>query len=348
MEAIDLSWDSIGGEGPATPTVATAEPATPEVISAVVTPANPDPAAPVTPEAAPANPEAPAGEKPPESPDDADDVAPLTTPEGKKPQYRFRPGDQTEVLALEMVRSAQKTGQTLSLKDALAKAESILKPEGAAPSNPAADEMQSIDSELETVRETLDDAAQNESLYTLEVRKAQQRELELTAKRTRLEDQQARAAAASAQTESQKFDAAESESWKETHRLFPSIKDQATPIAKAMEAEWNAIAANPKHPLHNDPDLPFTLAAKHAAKLGIAPATTAQVVPPVQTPAAPASGLQPAPASGGKSTVPIAVTPAQKEAQFVQTLAKATDQEIGKLLEDDIFGGPQDQGYAFR
>lgn len=345
MDAEEAEMEAIlGGEGPDTPP-AQAEEATPAATPQVeATPAETNLETEGT----------PAGQEPPaKSEEDDSAVSQLPPDKSKKPQYRLRPNDETEALALEMMRSAQKAGAPLSLKDALVEAERITKkPEDGTPANEPQNELAAVDTELAEVRQKLDQFAADESLYTPEVRKAQQRELELVAQKARLEAAEQVAQAQQAQAANQQFETAEAESWSKAAEIFPDIANKDSALSQKVAAEWNAIADNPNHPLYNLPDLPETLTAKHAALLRIAP-TAANATPAPAKPAAVAPShstpIQPVPGSAGRSAPPGQVTEAQREAQTIAALANArSDDEFEALLEKDLATDPSPSTLGYR
>lgn len=300
-------------------------------------------------------PEEPPATPPATPPDDDSRVAPLpANPDKKGTQYRVRVSDETEALALEMVRSAERSNRTLSLKDALAQAEQVTKGTGSddPPTPPPEDPMKPVNDELAALDAKLQQFAEDESLYTKEVHEATMRRTELIAQKTRLELQQAEAAKVQQATATQEFEEVENKAWEIARGAFPDIDKEDSEFAQEFATRWNVIANTPNHPLYNVPDLPKKLAAEVGLDLGIAPqpkAAPPAQPPPANPPAPPSPTLRAVPGSPGiRSAPPIPPTPEQKKAQLVQSLADAGDDmsKIGELLGQDFAPG-DDDGFRF-
>jgi hypothetical protein len=323
-DEMDFSWDEIKGENLDPVPAAAAEP-TPEVTP----PVESDPPAP------PAEPEPPAD--PPATTDEP------AEPEDPTAKGRFRLEGKAAHFA-RLVREGVDEQEAIKIayKDA---------PQGSEPApSPPSDPLKAIDEELEQLAQILDPAAADESLNTPEYRKATRREAELLAKKEVLETRQREAAEAQRQQETQNLQTTEAKAWEAAETTYPQIKDEASPLFKSVEKEWNEIAGNPKHPLYSVPDLPELLTAKHASKLGIAPAKASSPTPTPATPP-PAKGLQTVPGDTGRSAPLQNLTSAQLEAQSAARLAKASDAEIDDILDTDLWGKPKDEresSFSFR
>lgn len=332
-EDFDIPWTDISGANPNSPTPPAEQPVTP------VTPPPAEPVAPVVqPEtpaapAAPETPTPPVGEQPP--------AEPIEEPAAPTDKGRFRmEGPDAHFARLRL----QQVPQAEAFKIAYGQSETPV-----TPTPPAAptDELKAVTDELEAIAGTLDKAGEDESLYTPEIRKAQRREAELIARKTNLEVQQAQAAAAAEVQRQTEFKASEDQSMTAAQARFPALAQDGSELQKAFAAEWDKIAADPGNPLYTLPDLPEVLAAKHAALLGIAPAAKAPTPPPVPPPQ---RTMQPVPASIGNTAPPVQLNPAQEEAAFAQTLAKASDDEMGDILGKDLFGANKSapsRGFGF-
>lgn len=98
------------------------------------------------------------------------------------------------------------------------------------------------------------------------------------------------------------YDAAVSSSKGRAYELFPDAEKPGTPLAQACEADIKRLwDVNPS--FFNDPEWPETLAAKHAARLKIAPAGT-EAPKPVVAPKKPVSRtIVPEPDNGNPPAV---------------------------------------------
>lgn len=315
-DSFDIPWSDVSGANPDVPTTAV-EP----------TPAAPPaPTEPVQPQ------DPPAGEQPP--------AAPTEEPK-QKDELRIR-------LHGEDAHFARLRKEGVSAEEAV-KIAYGKQEQGSPPAQPPPqNDLKAVEDELATLQPILDAAAEDESLLTPEIRKAQKREAELTAKKAVMEAQQAQETARQQQEQHNQFDQAEQKAWADSQARFPELVVKGSPLNLAVEAEWDAIAQNPNHPLFSLPDAPALIVAKHAVTLGIAPAKPTSAQPPAP-PTGP--GLQPMPAGTGRTMPQTTLTPAQEAAQFAQTLAAAGDDDWGDVIGKDIFGANkkgQDAGrYVF-
>lgn len=298
----------LSGESPVTPPVA-------EVVPPVEV---------VTPEAG-AEPAIPPVEEP---------VTPAAEEEPGAPE-RIRIGKLPEADRYRMAAAVNlASAEGISIDDAMAR----LAPAKAEPVTPVVDPAEAVNAELATVQQTLDAAAQDESLLTPAVlaafdRKAELREQlrDIEHQKTRNTEQQAQAAQ---QTWGQQWD--KSVAWAEKH--FDEAKDPQSALCQAVGTELDAISNDLRHPLYGKADLPQLLFAKHAADLGIAPnkKTAALAKPPAQRLLPAGGGLQ-------RQAAPVN-NPATQQAQFkqreAQALAEGDDDALARLADEEISGAP--------
>ncbi len=316
---------------------------------AVLSGENPEAPAALTPEPPDSTPVTPPADDTPVPP--VDDTPPGGQPKDDPTDEPAAPTDKGRFrLEGQDAHFARLRREGVSAEEAIKIAYAKPETQGAPPADQPQNDLAAVDTELAEVRKQLDQFAADESLYTPEVRKAQQRELELVSQKARLEAAEQQAQAQKAQTEVQQFESAEAKSWENAIEVFPDIANPDSALAQKVKAEWDAIAANPKHPLYSLPDLPETLTAKHAAALRIAPkaataAPSAPAKPAVTTP----SGMPIQPLSGSRSAPIGQVTEAQREAQSLAALANAGSlDEFEALLGKDLRSDPSPTHIGYR
>ncbi len=206
----------------------------------------------------------------------------------------------------------------------------------AAPVEEAPDPVVALETEHKEIQTRLDAAAEDQSLFTPELRKDLERAAEIKMEIRDAKQTKANTEAAQVQTVQQKWQA----DWKASEALaakaFPDhYSDDKSPLNVAVDAELANIVANPDHPYYGNADLPEILFAKHASRLGIAPKATSA------KPAEPPTRMNPA--SGGAKTTPAQqVNAATVAADFAQRQAKAVEsgdpEELYQLAEEAVSG----------
>ncbi len=200
---------------------------------------------------------------------------------------------------------------------------------------PPPDALATLQTELAEVEQTLAAAGDDQSLLTPEILKAFDRKAEL---RDAIKDEKTkrqRAQAAQVQTAGQEFDSEWDQSEALVEKMFPGVlADENSPLGKAVAAELNVIANDPKHRDYGRADLPELLYTRHAARLGIAAQKVAATPPPAP---------RVLPASGGARTTPPPINnPAVRQAEFKQREAKALAEDdaqaLADLAEEEISG----------
>lgn len=193
--------------------------------------------------------------------------------------------------------------------------------------------------ELAEIEGTLDQASEDRSLFTKDVRKALARKDEVRDEIRAEEARLKQAEASQVQTAQAKFDSTWDKSETDAKAAFPDhFNKDDSPLTKAALGELAEIMADPNHPDNGRADLPFMLYAKHAALQGIAPAKPAAAAKPN-----PAQRMLPA--GPGARTTP---TPVQNEATVkaarqaaMQKAAAAGDEEAMLALnEEELTGKP--------
>ena len=106
---------------------------------------------------------------------------------------------------------------------------------------------------------------------------------------------------------------------KEAATLYPDVMREGTPLFKAVAEETARLTAA-KSPLLQDPDWPIAIAAKHAAKLRLAPAAPSSSPRPVARPRpAPAPGSAPASPRAPHHATPPAEPTLEEAMAFLNT-----------------------------
>lgn len=247
---------------------------------------------------------------------------------------------------------------TMTEEEAIGRIFGTAKAEPAAPaSEPEAqpDPLDDLKSELETVQKTLDEFANEEKLYTADVRKAQKREAELLSEIKAEEVRRTLNDARQREIEEAEMAQEQQTEWnKGTQRVLDIYGDTAKddgPLGKAIGEQIEIIAADPNHPhhafFHAGKLTPLHIASYVAAELGIAP-KAAQVSQQVQTAPKPktstAAQVPTVPlATGAARTTPsVAPNPAQQQAELKARLEQSSgDPDAMAALID---GGPPTTG----
>lgn len=201
---------------------------------------------------------------------------------------------------------------------------------------PKIDPLEALRTELTTITGELDQAAQDETLFTADVRKKMQREAELRDQIREGEVQRKEAQTRQVQTDDERFISGwnTSEAW--VAERYPDALVKDSDLNKAVAKRMTEIGENPEHPLFGLADLPKTLYAQEAAELGIAPKTVkAAPTPPVPV----QKGMPPA-SGAAKGTPPPVNNEATVKAQFQAREAKARDdgddEELYRLAEEEL------------
>lgn len=283
------------------------------------------------------------GENPNPNPEPTPEPVPNPTPEPTptpepEPVPEPTPDDAKGRFRLEgkLAAVALLTKQGVPEEEAVARVYGPVKTDPTPEPTPEPDPIAILEAERAEIESRLDAAAEDQSLFTPELRKDLAREAEINAAIKEAQAAKAAQQNAQVQTAQQKWDAEWDKSANVVSETY-NADDIApeSPLAKAVSAEMDLIASNKSHPLHGNTELPELLFAKHAVKLGVSPkAKTA----PTPTPAS-----RVLPASGQRTTTPApVVNPATVANDFArreaEALASGNDAELYALAEEQLTG----------
>lgn len=239
------------------------------------------------------------------------------------------------------------TKQGVPEEEAVARVYGPVKTDPTPEPEPEPDPIALLEAEKAEIQARLDAAAEDQSLFTPELRKDLAREAEINTAIKEAQQNKASQQAAQVQTEQQKWEAKWDASAEAVNATYneADIKPEA-PLAKAAAAEIDQIANNKSHPLYGNPELPELIFAKHAVKLGIAPKAKAAPTPE------PSSRVLPASGSRGTTPAPV-VNPATVANDFAKREAEAhargDDRELYLLAEEQLTGKrPTRDGVSIR
>lgn len=200
---------------------------------------------------------------------------------------------------------------------------------------PVADPRLAINEELGQIQTRLAKAAGDGSYLTPEILADFDRKAELQTSLQTINFNGELAAREQAQVASSTWEEQWEASVARSESLYNDAKNPDSALCRAVGQELDQIAANRRHPLHGNSDLPRLLFAKHAADMGIAPNKQQQVAKPAQT--------RMLPASGQASITPVVPqNPAQQQQQFQERQRQAAlngdDEELAMLAEEELTG----------
>lgn len=246
----------------------------------------------------------------------------------KPPQYRWRPKSEVDALAMDIIKRSEKSGKEISLKDALAQAEAILKKDD---SETGDEGVENDFPDTVTASETLlaDLRAQRKQAFAKDL--DFERAAELDEKIEALKDH------IGSLKQAEILNRREQESrWNQTLEmskakaveLYPDVTDSESELVKKM-VELDAILKETGNDLFYSPDKPLKLAQMAANELGIAPkkpgaqAKTRAAVNKLTTSSQPVKARPVQPASGAARTT----QQNNQHGQFVVELDRVMDEE---------------------
>lgn len=243
----------------------------------------------------------------------------------KPPQYRWRPKSEVDALAMDIIKRAEKSGKEIEMKEALAKAESILQTDNEAPKNDNEDanNFPETVAESETLLKDLRTQRKQAFVQELDFEKAADLDEKIEAIKDHI------ASVKDADVVAQQNAVTE---WNQTleasksHAVetYPDVTNADSELVKKM-IEIDAQLEEDKNPLFHAPDKPFKLAQMAANEIGIAPKRPGSPNKVVSSqPAAKARPAQPAiaPMSGATRT-----TQPSNNGQFGVELDKVLDED---------------------
>lgn len=228
------------------------------------------------------------------------------------------------------------TKQGVPEEEAVARVYGPVKTDPTPEPTPEPDPIAILEAEKAEIQARLDAAAEDQSLFTPELRKDLAREAEINAAIKEAHAAKAAQQNAQVQTAQQKWEA----DWDKSTDIVSKTYAEAdiapeSPLAKAVAAEIDVIANDPKHPLHGNAELPELLFAKHAVRLGIAPKSKAAPAPTPEPRVLPASGRQTTTPAPVVNPATVANDFARREAE---ALAAGNDAELYALAEEQLTG----------
>jgi hypothetical protein len=245
-----------------------------------------------------------------ESSENGDETETATETPAKPPQYRWRPKTEIDNLAMQMVKSAEKAGRDLTLSDALAEAQRILKPADATTeqqteTNPDEPEsfkaLQTVD-DVKRLRLSLATERKKAMGIDLDFERAAQIDYELTL----LTDKEKEIAGAQ-DAEDLRYSDAVTKSQNKALERYPDTGNAESPLVAKM-AEIDATWKSTNDPKYFDTDKPLLLATIAASELGIAPKASKPASQPTakQSPRPTTKPAVPAPLASGaaRTTTP--------------------------------------------
>ena len=194
--------------------------------------------------------------------------APTPTPE-PEPTPAPAPADDDAAgrhrLQGKLAAVALLTKQGVPEEEAVARVYGPVKTDPTPAPEPEPDPIALLEAEKAEIQARLDAAAEDQSLFTPELRKDLAREAEINTAIKEAQQNKASQQAAQVQTEQQKWEAKWDASAEAVNATYneADIKPEA-PLAKAAAAEIDQIANNKSHPLYGNPELPELIFAKHA------------------------------------------------------------------------------------
>jgi hypothetical protein len=250
---------------------------------------------------------------------------------GKKPpQYRWRPKSEVDALAMDIIKRAEKSGKEISMKEALAQAETILKKDD------------SDDSEVsnnifpETVEEAqaylADLRAQRKQAFAkdLDFEKAAELDEQIEAVKDHIGNLK-QAEVLTRQNQEAKWNQVLETSKAKAVELYPDVTNPESELVQKM-VEIDGLLKETGNDLFYAPEKPLKLAQMAANELGIAP----KIARATKVTSKPTASSQPA-----KATASAAIRPVQPASgtarttqqtnnlngQFAVELDKVTDEE---------------------
>lgn len=212
----------------------------------------------------------------------SDDTGKSDPPDRKPPQYRWRPKSETDALAMDIIKRAEKSGKEISMRDALAQAETILKSDddeagadNGLPKTIAESEAMLADLRQQR-RQALAKDLDFEKTAELDDKIEELRDhlgglkiSEIEARRTQEED----------------WNTTLTQSKSRAVQVYPDSAVAGSELVKEM-ARIDVELKDTENPLYHSPDKPFKLAQMAANNLGIAPKSANAPAAKVAKPAA--------------------------------------------------------------
>ncbi len=259
----------------------------------------------------------------------------------KTPQYRWRPKSEVDALAMDIIKRAEKSGKEISMKDALAQAETILKPDDTGDgSTGAANDFPKTVTESETLLTDLRAQRKQAFAKDLDFEKAAELDEQIEAVKDHIGSLK-QAEATTRQDQESRWNQTLETSKTKAVELYPDVTNPESELVKKM-VELDATLKESGNDLFYAPDKPLKLAQMAANELGIAPKKPgATTQAKTQAATKPTASSQPAKAAATAATRPVQSASAPMSGAARTTQASSTtgqfDAELDKITDEESY-----------